>query len=183
MKKALIACLLLVVSIPAAQAEEEGGWFFFSTGLGLYRLDGGGEDAKPLNTFFRAGFNLNRYLDIGVEVSTTLSEDEIDGFDFEIETKFAFAKLNFVLNDNVKLYVLGGVTEVELTTEFPQPVLGQSKTKNDDTGAGIGGGIEFRQDGNAAVTIEYVNYFDDEFDDTDNDFFVDSINLGLLWYF
>jgi len=183
MKKALIACLTLLVSLPAAQANEEGGWFFFGAGIGLYRLDGGGEDAKPINSSFRAGINLNRFLDIGVEFSTSLADDEIDGFDFEIETKFAYAKLNYQLNDTIKMYVLGGVTDVELTTTLPQPVLGQSKVKNDDTGAGIGAGIEFRQDGNAAITLEYVNYFDDELDDTGNDFFVDSINLGLLWYF
>ena len=184
MKKALIACLMLFVSIPVVHADEgDEGWFFFGAGIGQYRLDGGGEDAKPLNTFLRAGMNLNQYFDIGVEFSNNLSEDSIDGFDYEIETIFAYAKLNFVLNDDTKVYLLGGVTEVELTTTFPQPVLGQSKDSTDDTGAGIGAGIEFRQDGNGAVVLEYINYFNGEFDDSGVDFFVDSLNIGLLWYF
>ena len=182
MKKALITCLILILSISVVQAEEEG-WFFFGAGLGLYRLDGGAKDAEPINTFLRGGISLNRYLDVGIEFSSTQSEDEIDGFDFEIDTTFVYLKLNYVLNDDTKVYVLGGATEVELTTTFPQPILGRSKARNDDTGIGYGVGIEFRQDSNGAVIFEYINYFDDEFDDSDIDFFVDSYNLGLLWYF
>jgi len=181
MKKILLTCLILIFSIPVVQAEEN--WFFFGIGFGQYRLDGGAKDAEPVNAFLRGGINLNRYFDVGIEVSNTVAEDEIDEFEFEIDTTFAYLKFNYVLNDDTKIYVLGGATQIELTTTFPQPILGKKKAEDDDNGIGYGIGIEFRQEGNSAVTLEYINYFDDEFDDSDLDLFVDSLNLGLLWYF
>jgi hypothetical protein len=181
MKRVLLFTLICLMPFSAAKAKESD-WFFFAIGPGLMRADGGAKDVEPFNFYYRGGVSLNQYVDIGVEVNKTRAGDDLGGDGFEIDTQFVYLKGNIALSKRTNLYLMLGQTEVEISVEFPQPIAGQTQFTTEDTGIGYGIGFEFEQSGHSVFTIDYITYFDDNFDGGP-ELYVDSLNLGLLWHF
>lgn len=137
----------------AGQAQAVGA--FYGIGGSLMSFDDGFDTVDPKNVFFRLGAAINEHIDIGGEISITLFPDDVAGVDFDVDTTFFFVKLNAVLNNGSKVYVMAGRADVELTGTS-----GGLSLSADDDDTGIGFGIQVPAGNNAYYAFDYIKYYD-----------------------
>ena len=181
MKKIFLVCLLCILPWSVSQAEMKG---FFSAGLGLVSWEDDENDfsADPINLMFRGGVAFNKYIDVGVEWSTTLVDDKKDNVEFEVESTMVFAKFNFPVTETIQLYALGGVSSIDLVATQRK---GARVGSFDDEGASFGFGAQYGSGDDAKFMVEYLSYYqdDEEFGDLGGDFTLSSITFGYVGYF
>ena len=176
MKKILIAILFSV--LPCSQSLADPGWFA-GIGAGLVTSDDSSETIEPVNLYLRGGLGINERFDVGVEVTSTISDDGVGSVDYDLETTLVFIKINFDLGDSKTIYAILGSASIEIT----EKQRGTSVTF-DDSGTAFGVGIEFWNSDNSAFIVDYISYYDDdEFDGVSGDLTVDGLNLGYVSYF
>ncbi|MCP3848753.1 MAG: hypothetical protein GY694_00740, partial [Gammaproteobacteria bacterium] len=101
----LLTFLLCVLPLSASQAETS---WFFGGGGGLMTLDDSADKIGPTNIFFRGGLSLSEHIDIGIERSISLIEDELSSVDFGVNTTFIFVKANLPVSEDTTLYLMMG---------------------------------------------------------------------------
>ncbi len=118
----------------------------------------------------------------GLFLSFGVGHVEFDDDDFNIETSYLFVRTNLPINNEYKLYLMAGVTHVELQN---YTLAGFSRELKSQSGNGYGIGLQIpMKENNAYFAIEYVNYLDeDEFDGEPVDVTVDALNLRFTYYY
>jgi hypothetical protein len=175
-KKNLIALLVSVLSCSPSLADP--GWFV-GIGAGLVSSDDGSETIEPVNLYLRGGLGINERFDVGVEATSTISDDGVGSVDYDLETTLVFFKINFDIGDSTTIYALLGSASIEITGKQ-----GGNKLTLDDSDTAFGVGIEFWNNDSSAFVIDYISYYDDdEFDGVASDLTVESLNLGYVTYF
>ena len=176
MKKIVLAILLGLTPFSVSQADK--GWFLGGGG-GFMTFDDGFDSVDPLNLFVRGGYSFGQYFEIGGEYSFTLSSDSVGPVDFDVDTTFVFLKGKLPVSDSTQLYALVGPSTVDLTGS-----LGNVSASFDDSGTGVGVGVQFQTSGSTYFHIDYIKYYDDDqFDNVRADVSVDAINIGFVNYF
>lgn len=151
---------------------------YLGVGGALVSFDASAEAAEPVNALLRAGYAFNPYFEIGGELGYTVIEDDVFDIDYDVDTRFIFVQANIVMDSGTKLYLMIGRSEVKLdSTSGPVDFGGE------DSGTGYGIGLQFPGDKNSYGAIDYINYYDSEFDDIFTDAVVDSINFSYVRYF
>ena len=181
MKKIFLACLLFILPWSVSQAEMK---TFFSVGLGTVSWEDDTNDfsADPLNLMFRGGVAYNKYIDVGLEWSTTLVDDKKDNVEFDIDSIMVFAKFNLPITESIQLYALGGYSSSDVVVVQRKGVRVGSY---DDSGATFGFGAQYGSGDDAKFMDEYISYYqdDEEFGDLGGDFTLSSITFGYVGYF
>ena len=181
MKYFVLLFFLFIQPFSSCWADSD--WLFFNIGIGGPEISSNGNgESNDIDFNLRAGFSINEYLDIGIDYYQL--EDNIGTVSQNIETTFVFAKIKYPVSQNSKVYLMVGSTDLEIETKLPQPVNGRTTYKNSDKGTGLGIGIQFHETKSAAYTVDYISYIDeDNFDGCSSDIKMESLNLGILWYF
>ena len=151
---------------------------YLGIGGALVSFDDRDEAAEPANVILRAGFAINRHFEIGGELGYTVIEDDVFDINYDVDTRFIFVQANIVMDSGTKLYLMLGRSEVTLdSTSGPVDFGGE------DSGTGYGIGLQFPGGNNDYGAIDYINYYDSEFDDLFPQAVVDSINFSYVRYF
>ena len=151
---------------------------YLAVGASLLSFDDRDEAAEPVNALLRAGYAFNRHFEIGGELGYTVIEDDVFDIDYDVDTRFIFVQANIVMDSGTKLYLMIGRSEVTLdSTSGPVDFGGE------DSGTGYGIGLQFPGGNNNYGAIEYINYYDSEFDDIFPHAVVDGINFSYVKYF
>jgi len=174
----LLAAALCAAPLAQAETTTDEGWFF-GIGGALITFDDDIDEYDPVNGYLRGGYTFNRYLDLGVEFSGSLSPDESGPTLYDVATGLLFLRGKLPLDDDSSLYAMVGASRVKLSaTAFGVD------TNNSDNGVGFGFGFEHRITKTEFFAIDYMIYYDDnEFDDIPTDVTVDSLNFGFYGYF
>ena len=169
MKKTIVGIFALMLSFSAL--AEDGARGYWALGGGLLTFDDSVDQVKPIQMYGRLGYDFNQYIGIGGELGFSLIEDSAYGVDFSVTTTFFYVKGGMPLQDDAKIYVMFGPTNVELTGTY-----GGFSASTDDDDTGIGFGFE-KGFGANAFTIDYITYYDKDGAE------VYSINFGIASYF
>lgn len=151
---------------------------YLGVGGSLLSFDDSFEAAEPVVALLRAGYAINRHFEIGGELGYTVIEDDVFGIDYDVDTRFIFVQANIVMDSGTKLYFMIGRSEVTLDSTSGGVDFG-----GEDSGTGYGIGLQFPGGANAYGAIDYINYYDSEFDDIFPDAVVDGINFSYITYF
>ena len=176
MIKKLILTLFLIINCSQSPADPD---WFVGIGGSLMSSDDSSDTIKPVNLYLRGGLGINERFDVGIESSTTISDDSVGLLDYDLETNLAFIKINFDLGDSKTIYAILGLSSIELTGKQ-----GGNSLTLDDSDTAFGFGVEFWRNDYSAFVIDYISYYDDdEFDGISGDLTVDGLNLGYVSYF
>ena len=172
----LIASIILSLVCSSAFAG-----LFLSFGVGHVEFDDDDDKESQFQFASRGGYAFNDYFDIGVDLNLSLGSTKDDD-DFNIETSYLFVRTNLPINNEYRLYLMAGVTHVELQN---YTLAGFSRELKSQSGNGYGIGLQIpMKENNAYFAIEYVNYLDeDEFDGEPVDVTVDALNLRFTYYY
>lgn len=171
MKKFFFIVALSILPLSITQADVR--WFIGGGGA-LVSFDDGTNDVRPTNVFFRGGLSIIEYLDVGIEVSSTLISDDLSGVDFDVDTSLVYIKGNLPINDDFKLYALIGRSNVELTGN-----LSNVSVSRDGNDTGYGFGFEYDFNNSLSLSADYIRYFDDSSIDLTSD----ALNVGVIYRF
>lgn len=181
MNKKLIAAIAVLALIFSGSAKAASG--FVGIGGSFMSFDDGFEPIEPINISLRAGIAINEYIELGGEYSLTMIPDTFTlgtfEIDYDVDTTFLFVKANLPIGGGSKLYVMGGATKVTVTVSA-----GGASGDIDDSGTGLGFGLQVPTDNDGYFAFEYVTYYDDdEFDGIAGDFLLTGLNLVYVGYF
>ena len=178
MKTKIIGVIgLLLYFLSQTTAFAESGWFIGGGG-GLVSFDDEVDIVDTGNLFVRGGYSLNDYIDLGADISFTLITDDINDVDHDLAVTFVYIKGNVPVSDDSKLYLMFGATRVKLTESIRR-----SSDEFEDDGNGVGFGIQLDSRDGGFYTVEYLQYYDDEFDNINADVSSRGINFGFIQYF
>ena len=156
------------------------GWFL-SFGLGQVEFDDGIDQETQAHLASRGGYAFNDYFDIGVDLNLSVGSTKDDD-DFNIQTSYFFIRTNLPIDNDYRLYLMAGVTHVELQN---YTFVGNPVELKSQSGEGYGIGLQIPlKENNTYFAVEYINYLDeDEFDGESVDVTVDAINLRWVAYY
>lgn len=162
-------CLLSSLMLPGlVQAEGLFGTF----GGSLVTHEDSAGDVKPINVLARLGYDFNENFALVGEANFTLVSDDFAGVDFDVNIFSAFGQVSLPVSDTAKVYGLLGFSNVELEGDVGGLVL---TVDDDDTSYGFG--VEFGTTEVGAITIDWIQYYDDDGVDTSG------FNLGYKFHF
>ncbi len=170
------ASALSIVFCSSSMAEPR---WVVGLGGGLHHNEVNSDSVNPLNIYLSLALAINNHVEVGVEISTTLADDDIGSSDFDVDTTFVFVRGLLPLDNGTVLYAQIGNSSIELAERNSS-----STTNADDADSGYGIGARFGLGNESAYSIEYISYFDDdEFDNVVGNASHSSLNLGYLSYF
>lgn len=161
---------ILAISV---SAHAEGGYW----GIGLSAMeaeDEVGDSIKPTNLYGHVGYDFNEHFGVESQASFTLLDDSLGGVDWSTSLLGVYVKGAVPVSDRVKLYVLGGVSSVEVTAD-----LGFGTVSEDETGTSYGVGADFALNEDMDAFVRYMNYLEE--DGIFNE--VTGLNIGVGWSF
>jgi len=174
MKGILMASIFSgLLSLSPAQADSQ--WFFGVGGALVSFDDTSNSEDETGNIYLRSGMAWNKRVEVGIEFSTTLSEDRSGRSDIEIDTTLIFIKGNIIRESGYKVFIIGGASNVKRTDR------GFSRDDNDFS-FGIGAQFNFSDD--SAFEIEHMTYYSgSRFDTFNNQTRVEALKFGYVGYF
>lgn len=164
------ALTMLAISVPAnAQGS------YWGIGLSIMELeDAVGDSIEPANLYGHIGHDFNRHFGLESQASFTLRNDSLGGVDWYTSVFGFYLKGGIPLSNVADLYVLGGVSRVELTAD-----LGFGTVSDDEFGSSYGLGVDLALTEDTEVFVRYMNYLEEDglFSK------VTGLNVGLGWSF
>lgn len=154
MTKKLLLGLLCLLPFNAVFADT------FYAGLGFSKMDfdDSFDSVSPTNFFLRGGIILTENFDVGMEMNLTMSADEIQGVDFEVDTYSLFGRLVLPLSESIRLYGKAGTANTEITASN-----GGYSLSFDDDDLMYGAGVEVGLGPDSPyLDIDYTQYYDDD---------------------
>lgn len=167
--------VLSCLSLSPGFAQAEGNYVGVDLSLPTVE-DSAGDSVSPKNIGLRLGHHFNENIGIELQGQFTVLEDEISDVDFSAEILGLYLTAGAPVSDAVTLYVLGGLSNVELGAEFG----GVSASADDETGPSYGVGIDYRLNSERSFTFRYMQYLEEEsalYDD------VSGFTAGISWRF
>lgn len=166
-KNITMLALLLLCGTPV-QAQN----WYVDGGLGFVNFDDGVDEVSPTNVYIRGGYQINRYFNLGLEATVTVSPDQIAAapdVDFGVNAVTLYARGGIPVGESIFLYAQIGRTNTELQAEY----LGVEFTTDDnDTSYGFGADIDIGSR-TTYLALNYSMYNNNDGVD------VTAFNLGL----
>ena len=169
----VLAALALVV--PRADARG-----YLGYGFSFLSFDDGITTVKPRNLSLRAGYEINKKLALGAEISRSINADSLGPVEYDIDNRFAFLQLNQRYGETVTAYLMVGTAAVALKRSGAN-----GDARLEDSGVGVGVGLRRPLHADASnLAIEYIRYYSDrEFDGISADVNVDALSFSVRYYF
>jgi hypothetical protein len=167
MKKYTVFALALLF-VTTAHAQN----WYIDGGVGFIEFDDGTDSISPTNLYVRGGYQFNKYFNLGLEASATISPDQIDsvpGVDFDVDTVTLYVRGGVPVTESIWLYGQLGRTNTELTGEYLGVEVSQD---DDDTMLGLGAEIDIGSS-NAYLALNYSIYNNNDGVD------VTALNIGI----
>lgn len=159
--------LFLIITLIFSSTAFARNWYA-DGGLGLMNFDDGNASISPTNIYLRGGYQLNKYLNFGLETNFTLSPDQVSNVDANVDTLTAYARGGTPVNKYLWVYGQLGVTNTRFSA-------GNSKN-NSDLMYGFGAEI-YPVNKPVYIALNYSNYFDNGIAE------VTALNLGVGYRF
>ncbi len=117
MKNKIILLIALMVSSSIVLAEN----WYVDGGLGFVKFDEGVDELSPTNIYIRGGYKINQYFNFGIEVSVTVSLDQISSapeVDFDVDMGTIYIRSGVPVGESVQLYGQIGSSNAELSASY-----------------------------------------------------------------
>ncbi|MDX1693386.1 MAG: porin family protein [Ketobacteraceae bacterium] len=132
-----------------ASAELYGGVNYMAA-----ELEVGSTDFDLGALYGRFGSQFNENLSGELRVGVGVSDDEVLGFNVEIDKYFGgYVRGSVPLNDGIMPYIIVGITDVDIDTDA-------GSDSDEDLSYGIG--LDFKIDNQLMLNLEYMNMYDDD---------------------
>ena len=174
MFKKLAVLFLTLISV-TAKAENE------YYGVNFSRLDysetGVVDDASLSTIDLRLGKPFNEHIAAELRGSFGITDEEVDvdGVDVNVELDYsygAFLRAGLPVNDMFYPYLLGGISELKITTSLDNRSVSRS-----DTSWALGLGVVVNINDNTSINVEYIDYSNDENGE------MEGVSIGLIGKF
>ena len=168
--------------------------FLLSLGLTGLEYDDDLNSETELSLSTRLGYSINDYFDLNAEFNLGIgSSDEEDDFSIdEIDTFSVFVQTNIPLENEYRIYLLAGWTNVRLkdfdiAEDAPAAafIFRSPDETRSQSGVSYGIGLQIPlEEENVYVQVEYISYLDeDEFDGIPVEVAVDAVSLRIQVYY
>lgn len=156
--------------LPAAQASN---WWYVEAGLTRTRIDVDGTEFNPLLPRLKLGFIFTPHWMVEVQY-TGSGDDTVANTQLEVDNiRAAYLRLDSGIRSTMRMYVLLGGAETELSTKNPAGSITRTDTYGDFSWAV---GFEDRVwSKNTLLTVEYSHYY------SFNDVTITGVSLGFKY--
>jgi len=156
---------VLALSVCATNAFAAGPWYAGAK-IGSVDIDVPGV-SNATNLGVTVGYNINKNVAIEGELTTSMSDGDIEGFlDYSVNSYAVYVAGRF--GDKAYFKVKGGYADTEIDTDF-------GSESDSGFSFGIGGGYKISDQ--ASIEAEYTQLYDD------NDFSIDFLSVGFNYTF
>ncbi|WP_068546683.1 outer membrane beta-barrel protein [Thalassotalea crassostreae] len=151
---ALTLTLTAAIAAPAMAEQEPNIYVGANISHGYFNEDSK-DEIDFSNAIVRFGYQFDEHIATELRVGQSLSETDYDGYSQELDGLYGgYLKLGHKMSDKFSVYMLAGVSNVEITTTTD----GGGSYTQDTTSASFGSGIEYTITDNLSINTEVMAY-------------------------